>query len=62
VTIHRGSTVKLAKHVKRMPVRDGGEDSMYAIVRYILDDGRVHLVSDLNGVRYWNVSDLVEVK
>ena len=60
--IKKGSVVKLAVHVKRQVVPDGREDGLHAVVRNILEDGGVQLVSDLNGMKYWNVSDLKEVK
>lgn len=60
--IKKGSTVKLASHVERQSVPDGREDGFYAVVRNILEDGGVKLVSDLNGMRYWNISDLKEIK
>lgn len=62
MTIKKGSVVKLACHVERQVVPDGREDGFHSVVRNMLEDGGVQLVSDLNGMKYWNVSDLKEVK
>lgn len=59
-----GTKVKLKESVTRGLVPSGREDNFEAVIeRFLSDiDGGVYLSQDLNGLKYWNVSDLEVVK
>ena len=56
-----GDRVRLLVSVKRQPVPEGRQDFRSATIRAMGTDGAVHLDRDLNGMRWWNVSDLQRV-
>ncbi|EKP0311698.1 hypothetical protein ACTG16_23320 [Aeromonas sp. 23P] len=37
---------------------EGREDNSTAEVLAVLDEGRLHLASDLHGCRWWNIDDV----
>lgn len=58
ITIQPGMNVMLKTKVVRTPVPQGRQDNRSAIVESINEEGACRLRRDLNGMRWWHVSDL----
>lgn len=59
-----GSLVKLKDSVTCNIVPEGRQDNKTSTIKLFLSDieGGVRLEQDLNGMKYWNISDLELVK